>query len=99
MVYKIIFIFIISLFVSGNLKVARAQDTFGPVCDGITVTCPPSPIPTAPPVGQPEPSPTLAELPRAGIRESLYILIFVAAGLIVTGIITHVKLQTNKRAK
>jgi len=93
--YKIVFLFILSVLVISSNRTVLAQDTFGPVCDGITVTCPPTPIPTTPPA---EPTP-ITELPRAGITDSINILIFVAAGLIITGIFAHAKLHTHKRSR
>lgn len=90
------------------LKNVKAQDTFGPVCDDVTVTCVPSATPvdsptptqTPPPVDTPTPTdtppPTPTALPRAGITDGINRLLLVALTLILIGTISHLALSSKK---
>lgn len=62
---------------------AFAQDTFGPICDGITVTCPPTP-----PVDTPVPQPTTpaAEPPRSGHMETVLLFLGLSGMCIAAGV-------------
>lgn len=82
------------LFFLLSVNAVNAQDTFGPICDGVTVTCPPeTPTPTTaddtpPPVGDAAP---VQEPPRAGNAEALLIMTGLAALFITSGILLHRK--------
>lgn len=76
-----------------NMHAVYAQDTFGPICDGVTVTCPPdTPTPTTagdtPPVGDAAPP---AQPPRAGHAETLLIMTGLAGLFIASGFLLHRK--------
>jgi len=61
-----IVLIILALFISLGQNIVAAQEpTFGPICDGVTVTCPPSPSPSIPPIGQTGPTPTPTQTPIA----------------------------------
>lgn len=63
-ILRITHLLIFFLIIVGFLKTAKAQDTFGPICDDVTVTCAPTesptetPTPTELPPGYPTPIPT-----------------------------------------
>jgi len=80
----------------------KAQDTFGPTCDGVTVTCVPTNTPTAGPSPTPSntptptdtpspttppPSPTPTGLPRAGSMGPVNFVFLISSTLIAAGII------------
>lgn len=90
---RVILVIGVFLFVLQHVNVAYAQDTFGPICDGVTVTCPPdTPVPTAPPGDTPPtdvPVPPVGEPPRAGHAETLLVVSGLAALFITSGILLH----------
>lgn len=75
-----------------SIDTVHAQDTFGPICDGVTVTCPPdTPVPTTPPTADTPPPDASApvEPPRAGHAETLLIMVGLGALFITSGILLH----------
>lgn len=67
--YKVPFLilfFIFFLLLWGNIFRVNAQDTFGPICDDVTVTCAPTATPTQAPTtvpGTPTATPTPTNTP------------------------------------
>ena len=95
---KFVFYGIFLLLTFNYLKNVKAQDTFGTVCDDVTVTCAPtatpgdSPTPTIPPETPPPtdpPPPTPAALPRAGTTDKILIIFAVSASLIAGGLLSR----------
>ena len=105
---KLVFAVIFILLSFNYLKNVRAQDTFGPVCDDITVTCIPTQSPTeTPPVSPTEtpaesptptetPSPTPTGLPRAGTMDNVRNGILFAVFLIFAGSLGRHALSPKK---
>lgn len=86
------------------LSNVKAQDTFGPICDDVTVTCIPTQSPT-PGAATPSPTitktptpvpPTPTELPRAGTTENVRNIILLALSFVFTGSLGHLILSPKK---
>ena len=88
------------------LKNVKAQDTYGPVCDDVTVPCTPTETPTATPTPTLEATPTetptetpipeVAELPRAGSMDKLHYLLVISLSLILAGSVSSFALAPKK---
>ena len=85
---------------------AIAQEpTFGPICDDITVTCPPSPPvgqpetptdvppPTDTPIVYPSETPVITAIPDSGVSGPTIGIIVGAVSLMLTGIYTFTSVR------
>ena len=104
-VKNLLVIAVIAFFTFNYLSNVKAQDTFGPVCDDVTVTCAPTMSPTPgsetptpiPSTETPTPiPPTPTELPRAGTTENLRNIILISILLIFTGAASQFVLSSQK---
>ena len=94
------FIWILALLFYTSPAVAQAP-TFGPLCDGVTVTCPPttsptiSPTPAATVTVVPTQTPPPPELPRAGMIEPLLTIAGLGGILLVCGTLGRLSLRRS----
>ena len=96
---------LLSVFELTSQNAVAQEPTFGPICDDITVTCPPTPPvgqpetptnvppPTNTPIVYPSETPIITAIPDSGVSGPTIGIIVGAASLMLTGLYTFTSVR------